>query len=50
MSFTLVALNSEPGLGRARAPTVVQDVDPAVKISVDFVFSSPVKPPVTKNV
>ena len=48
MSFTLVALNSVPGLGRA--PTVVQDVDPAVKISVDFVFSSPVMPPVTKNV
>ena len=46
--FKLVALNSQPGLGRA--PTVVQAVAPVVKISVDFVFSNPVKPPVTKKV
>ena len=45
-SFTFVALNSQPGLGRA----VVQADAPAVKISVDFVFSNPVKPPATMKV
>ena len=46
--FKLVALNSQLGLGRA--PHSVQAVAPVVKISVDFVFSNPVKPPVTKKV
>ena len=48
MLFKLVARNSQPGLGRA--PTVVQADAPAVKISVDFVFSNPVKPPATMKV
>ena len=48
MLFTLVALNSQPGCGSS--PHGVQAAAPDVKISVDFVFSNPVKPPATNNV
>ena len=46
MLFTLVALS--PFLALGKAPTSLQV--PSVKISVDFVVSDPVKPPVTKYV
>ena len=48
MLLTFVALM--PILAFGRAPTVSQDVAPAVKISVVFVLAYPVKPPATKYV
>ena len=48
MFSRVVALR--PFLALGSSPTVSQAAAPAVRISVDFVFRTPVKPPVTRNV